>query len=271
MPNRLLAAALSALLLVPFLALSPAAATPPAKRATAAWHVVRPNETLSYIGARYGVSAQNLAKWNQIALTTPIQVDAVLRLDPPPALLPPFQSKILPVTAGEVNWKPASGCPVIPGNLRKVWVSYIDFTGAYHVGSVVVRYDVARRVQQVFRILYNWRFRIMAMAPMRVNMPTQTNMAVVTAGYNCRSVGGTKVWSEHATGTAIDINPFQNPMLRGRSLSPANSAFYLNRNRYLIGMIHREGAARAFLWNGFHWGGRWNSLKDYMHFSLTNR
>ncbi|MCY1145066.1 M15 family metallopeptidase [Actinoplanes sp. Pm04-4] len=264
MPKRLVAAVLSALLIAVFL-------TPVRAMAAPAWHVVRPDETLSYIGAKYGISARNLAAWNQIPLNAAIQPDAVLRLNRPAVLLPPFQSKILPVTAGEVNWKPGSGCPVIPGNLRKLWVSYIDFNGTYHVGSVVVRYDVARQAQQIFRILYNWRFRIMAMAPMRVNMPAQSNMAVVTAGYNCRSVGGTKVWSEHASGTAIDINPFQNPMLRGRSLSPANSAFYLNRSRYLIGMIHRDGAARAFLWNGFHWGGRWTSLKDYMHFSLTNR
>ncbi|MCO8269500.1 M15 family metallopeptidase [Actinoplanes sp. TRM 88003] len=269
MPKRLPAAALSALLTALFLVPTQAASARPAGRAAAVWHVVRPDETLSYIGARYGISARNLAAWNQLPLNNPIQPDAVLRLNEPPTLLPPFQSKILPVTAGEVNWKP--GCPVIPGNLRKLWVSYIDFNGTYHVGSVVVRYDVARRAQQIFRILYNWRFRIMAMAPMRVNMPQQRNMAVVTAGYVCRPVGGTKTWSEHATGTAIDINPFQNPMLRGSSLSPANSAFYLNRSQYLIGMIHREGAARAFLWNGFHWGGRWTSLKDYMHFSLTNR
>jgi hypothetical protein len=36
-------------------------------------------------------------------------------------------------------------------------------------------------------------------------------------------------------------------------------------------MIHPDGAARAFTANGFYWGGRWSSLKDYMHFSSTNR
>jgi hypothetical protein len=106
---------------------------------------------------------------------------------------------------------------------------------------------------------------------MSINNPTEKDMATVTAGYNCRAVGGTSVWSEHASGTAIDINPFQNPMIRGRSISPAGSQFYLQRDRYLIGMVHPEGAARAFTWNHFHWGGRWTSLKDYMHFSLTNK
>jgi hypothetical protein len=26
----------------------------------------------------------------------------------------------------------------------------------------------------------------------------------------------------------------------------------------------------AFTTRGFHWGGRWTSLKDYMHFSTTD-
>jgi hypothetical protein len=111
----------------------------------------------------------------------------------------------------------------------------------------------------------------MAMAPMSVNMPGHRDMSIVTAGYSCRPVAGTKTWSEHASGTAIDINPLQNPMIRGGSVVPAGGGIYLNRRRYLIGMLHGEGAARAFLWNGYHWGGTWRSLKDYMHFSLTNR
>ena len=36
-------------------------------------------------------------------------------------------------------------------------------------------------------------------------------------------------------------------------------------------MMHAAGAVRAFTGNGFHWGGRWNTLKDYMHFSTTNK
>ncbi|MEV4350141.1 M15 family metallopeptidase [Actinoplanes sp. NPDC049596] len=242
----------------------PAAAAP-------AWHVVRPGDTLAGIAHMYGYTKATLARWNQLPIDTTVQVDGVMRLSPPPVLLPPFRTHIETVTPGMVNWNPLRRCPVLPTSLRKVWVSYIDFTGAHHDGSIVVRADAAPRVQQIFHTLYNWRFRIHGMAPMRVNNPTQTNMATVTAAYSCRNVGGTKVFSEHASGVAIDINPFQNPMIRGTSISPANSAYYLNRNRYLIGMLHPEGAARAFLGNGYHWGGYWRSLKDYMHFSLTNR
>ncbi|GAB2571145.1 hypothetical protein Aab01nite_05010 [Paractinoplanes abujensis] len=263
--RKRLIAVVTALLLLPVLAPAPAGA------AGTVWHVVRPAETLAYIAALRGVTMQQLAAWNGIPADTPVQVDAVLRLNAPAVALPAFRTRIETVTAASVNWQPLKRCPVLPVNLRRVWVSYIDFNGAYHDGSVIVRKDVAARAQQVFGTLYRWRFRIMGMAPMKVNNPTESNMATVTAGYNCRAVGGTNVWSEHATGTAIDINPFQNPMIRGRSISPAGSQFYLERSRYLIGMLHPEGAARAFTWNDFHWGGRWTSLKDYMHFSLTNK
>ncbi|GID28159.1 M15 family metallopeptidase [Paractinoplanes brasiliensis] len=264
MPKRLIAV-LTALLLLPVLAPTPAGA------AATVWHVVRPGETLSYVAALRGVTAGELAAWNGIPANVPVQVDAVLRLNQPDVPLPDFRTRIELVTPASVNWKPLKRCPVLPINLRRVWVSYIDFTGAHRDGSVVVRKDVAERAQQAFGTLYRWRFRIMGMAPMSINNPTEKNMATVTAGYNCRAVGGTSVWSEHASGTAIDINPFQNPMIRGRSIAPAGSQFYLQRDRYLIGMVHPEGAARAFMWNDFHWGGRWTSLKDYMHFSLTNK
>ncbi len=272
MLRRLITAALSVLVLLPMLVALPASAGPRVTgRAGTVWHVVRPGETLSYIGALHGLGAAQIAAWNQLPVNAPIQIDATLRLTPPETPLPEFRTHIETITPATVNWNPKKRCPVAPANLRRVWVSYIDFNGAYHDGSVIVRKDVAARAQQIFRTLYGWRFRIMGMAPMRINNPGETNMATVTAAYNCRAVAGTKVWSEHATGTAIDINPFQNPMIRGRSLSPANSSFYLDRTRYLIGMVHPEGAARAFTWNDFHWGGTWTSLKDYMHFSLTNR
>jgi hypothetical protein len=32
-----------------------------------------------------------------------------------------------------------------------------------------------------------------------------------TPAFNCRLVPGTTVWSQHAYGLAVDINPFENP------------------------------------------------------------
>jgi LysM repeat protein len=260
--KRLLAA-----LLVPVLIL-----LAPVRPATAAsvWHVVAPGDTMASIAAEYHLRTADLGRWNQIVPPYPVHVDEVLRLTPPATPLPDWRTRVEPVTPAMVNWDPAKKCPVAPAYLRKVWVSYIDLQGRYHDGSIIVRQDLVQRTQRAFFTLFRWRFRIMAMAPMSVNMPGQTDMSIVTGGYNCRPVAGTKVWSEHAYGTAIDVNPLQNPMIRGRLISPGAGSLYLDRSHHWIGMLHPEGAARAFTENGFYSGGNWRTVKDYMHFSTTN-
>jgi LysM repeat protein len=259
-------------LLVPVLVLVGAGHPAQAARPGAVWHVVAPGETMRSIAAANGLRVADVGRWNQIVAPYPVHVDETLRLTPPRTPLHAWRTSVEVVTAGMVGWDARRRCPVVPANLRRVWVSYIDLQGNYHDGSIIVRRDVVVQVQRIFFTLFRWRYRIMAMAPMSVNMPGQTDMGIVTAGYNCRPVDGTKVWSQHAYGTAIDINPLQNPMVRGsRVVSPAGGAFYLRRNRYLIGMIHPEGAGRAFTANGYFWGGQWRSLKDYMHFSITNQ
>lgn len=246
-------------------------ATAAGGRPGAVWHVVAPGETMTGIAALHGLDPADIGRWNQLVPPYPVHVDETLRLTPPAVELQDWRTRVEPVTPAMVGWNPARKCPVPPAMLRKVWVSYIDLQGAYHDGSIVVHRDVAERVQRIFFTLFRWRYRIMAMAPMAVNMPGETNMGLVTTGYNCRPVGGTTVWSEHAFGTAIDLNPLQNPMIRDGWVSPAGGTRYLNRGRHLIGMIHPDGAALAFTRNGYFWGGHWRSLRDYMHFSLTNR
>ncbi len=257
---------LFALVLLPVLVVGSVLVPGPAFAATV-WHVVAPGETAAGIARAFHVRLADLARWNQIVRPYPVHVDETLRLTRPPVELPAWRTRIEAVTPASVNWDARRGCPTPPTNLRKVWVSYLDLQGNYHDGSIIVRRDLAAATQRVFFTLFRWRYRIMAMAPMSVNMPGVTDMSIVTAGYNCRLVDGTHSWSEHAYGTAIDINPLQNPMLRGSR----SGGRYGNRSRYLLGMVHADGAVRAFTANGFHWGGRWSSLKDYMHFSSTNR
>jgi len=243
----------------------------PARAAGRVWHVVRPGETMASIARSYGLRTPVLAAWNQVLSPYPVYVDEVLRLNPPPGRLPAWRTHVEDVTPAAVGWDPVRGCPVPPSLLRRVWVSYLDFNGGYHDGSLIVRRDIVTQTQHAFQTLYRMRFRIMAMAPMSVNMPGETDMGIVTGGFNCRPVAGTNVWSQHAYGTAIDLNPLQNPMFRASYVSPRAGTFYRDRSRYLIGMVHPEGAARAFTASGFHWGGGWTSLKDYMHFSPSNK
>jgi len=266
-----LIALLSALTLTVGLAPAPASAVTPAEAAPA-YHVVRPGETIKSIAAAYGLRRRDLRAWNGLVAPNQPSPDGVLNLAEPVAGgLTGWRSRIETVTPGIVNWDVADKCPVRPADLRKVWVTYIDFYGASQQGSIVVNRRIATRTQRAFQALYRMRFRIQGMSPMALNAPYLTDMGAVTAGYNCRAVNGSKTWSQHAYGMAVDVNPVQNPMVRGSYIDPADGRSFLRRDVYRRGMMHANGAVRAFTSQGFYWGGRWHSLKDDMHFSMNNR
>jgi hypothetical protein len=82
--------------------------------------------------------------------------------------------------------------------------------------------------------------------------------------------GSKTAWSEHAYGLAIDLNPFQNPYLSGRTIIPGQAGAYRERTPARAGM-NTPGSlpVRAFRSIGWEWGGTYTSKKDYMHFSAT--
>ena len=66
---------------------------------------------------------------------------------------------------------------------------------------------------------------------------------------------------------AIDINPVQNPYVRGNNIQPEAGSEYLNRTNIRPGMITPGDAVHnAFISRGWTWGGNWTSLRDYHHF-----
>ncbi len=168
------------------------------------------------------------------------------------------------------NWHP--GCPVGPRMLRVVTVTYHGFNGETKRGPIVVHRAVADDVLGVFRRLFRHRFPIrnVALPPRyRPNLDAYDRTRSVPAGFNCRPVTDGTSWSRHALGLAIDINPLQNPYVRGDGSVLRRAALpYRNRSRRRPGMI-REGdvVVRAFDRIGWGWGGRWSTIKDYMHFS----
>ncbi|MEU8659475.1 M15 family metallopeptidase [Actinoplanes philippinensis] len=256
--RRSLCAIVCALLLAPA---TPADAAPPA-----AAYVIRPGDTLTSISRRYDVRVTDLRKWNSLPRGEPLRVDGLLRLTAPEDPLPEWSTRVLTVTAAEANGDPAKECPVPAADLRKIWVRYLGFDGIAHDGYVIMHQSLAAGIQRAFGRLYRWRFPIMAMQPMVVEDKT-----VLTLGYECRFVAGTTRWSQHSYGLAIDINPRQNPMIRGDYLDPPNSRTWLAREHYWPGMMHEDGAVPAFTAEGFYWGGKWKTLLDYMHFSTNDR
>lgn len=171
-----------------------------------------------------------------------------------------------------VSWRP--GCPVPLGALRLLRLSHWGFDGRVRSGTLIVHRDVARDVVSVFRRLHAARFPIRRMVPVDAYDADDFRSieADNTSAFNCRYVAGTRRWSEHAYGRAMDVNPIENPYVSDGRSSHRASAPYLDRSRRRPGMAYEGGVlVRAFDAIGWGWGGRWSSPKDYQHFSSSGR
>ena len=171
-----------------------------------------------------------------------------------------------------VSWRP--GCPVALRELRLLTLSHWGFDGRRRTGRLVVHSDVARDVVGVFRRLYAARFPVRRMVLIDAYRASDFRSieADNTSAFNCRYVSGTRRWSEHAYGRAIDVNPIENPYVAGGRTSHRASVPYLDRSRRRPGMAHEGGIlVRAFDAIGWGWGGRWSFAKDYQHFSASGR
>jgi D-alanyl-D-alanine carboxypeptidase len=178
---------------------------------------------------------------------------------------------IEPVRWDDLRHSYRAGCPVSPARLRAVRVSYWGFDGRARVGRIVVASRVAPDVLAVFRILWNERFPLRQLQPVSVYRGSDdASMAADnTSGFNCRFVGGTSRWSNHAYGEAIDINPVENPYVQGARVSPPAGRAFVDRSRYRKGMAMPNGVlVRAFASVGWKWGA---SFGDFQHFSTTGR
>jgi hypothetical protein len=191
------------------------------------------------------------------------------------AAVPAFRAQVTPIDAPLrsrlTSWR--RGCPVAVVNLRLVTMTHWGLDGRVHRGRLIVNEDVAADVVRAFRRVYTARFPIRRMELVeRYGSDDDRSMAADnTSGFNCRRVpGGT--WSEHAYGRAIDVNPLENPEIRGGVVMPPRGVRFVRRSQRAPGMIHaRDAVVRAFASIGWKWGGYWRSLKDYQHFSATGR
>jgi D-alanyl-D-alanine carboxypeptidase len=168
------------------------------------------------------------------------------------------------------------GCPVGLGKLRLLEVSHWGFDGDSHRGELVVHQRVAKRIVKVMRSLYRDRFPIRRMKLIdEYGGDDHRSMdADNTSAFNCRFVSGSPgVWSQHAYGRAIDINPVENPYVTGSHVSPPAGRPYADRSRDAKGMIKGgDHIVRAFRRAGWKWGGRWSGgTRDYQHFSGNGR
>jgi hypothetical protein len=169
------------------------------------------------------------------------------------------------------SWR--AGCPVPLEDLRLLSLDHWGFDGGIHRGELVVHRDQVGQVLYVMRQLFDARFPIERMQLVDVygGDDDRSMAANNTSAFNCRAVSGRPgVWSQHAYGWAVDVNPVQNPYVSGGRVSPPAGAGFVNRSARRPGMVE-NGAVQAFASVGWGWGGNWTSSKDYQHFSATGR
>jgi poly-gamma-glutamate synthesis protein (capsule biosynthesis protein) len=179
------------------------------------------------------------------------------------------------------SWHPNRGCPSRE-RLALLSVNFWDFEGQPASGQLIVSKHVASELSRIFSEIFESKaFLIERMERVdKYNGNDDTSMAANnTSAFNCRLVAGTNTLSPHASGIAIDINPIQNPWVKGNNTQPPEGRpFDTPHKRQAahqqgqVGIILSGGAAvTAFKQNGWKWGGDWINKKDYQHFSKNGR
>jgi len=200
-------------------------------------------------------------------------------METPDVFLPPsdehFRSSIGPIppdVLARSSWVPE--CPVTVDELAYLTVSHYGFDGRFHTGEIIVNLDFAEEVVEVFRLMHEARFpieQIRVITKEEIDAPPTGDWNDTTS-FVCRPAVGSISWSQHAYGLAIDVNPFHNPYLNGDLVLPELASTYTDREDVRPGMItDGDVVVEAFADMGWGWGGNWDTLKDWMHFSFTGR
>lgn len=167
-----------------------------------------------------------------------------------------------------VSWKENS--PIELEDLCYINVTYWGFDDKEHIGELIVHKELAQEVIEIFKELYETKYPIEKIKLIdEYNADDNLSMADNnTSAFCSREVTGQKgVFSRHSYGIAIDINPVQNPYVKGEIVLPEEGREYLDRTNIRKGMITvGDPCYNAFKSRGWTWGGEWYSLKDYQHF-----
>jgi hypothetical protein len=192
----------------------------------------------------------------------------------PPAKPPKYRAEVSPLP-GEVaakmkgiSWR--AGCPVPMADLVFVKVRHWGYGDQILDGELVVHKDVAADIVEIFGELYAEHFPIEKIWLVdEYNGDDLESMEDNnTSAFNCRwKVPRPGEFSQHAFGTAIDINPLVNPYHSPKLVLPHGGEKYTDRSTKAKGMIFKDDVVyKAFVRRGWVWGGDWKRKKDYQHF-----
>ena len=177
-----------------------------------------------------------------------------------------------------VSWHSNMPCPKREA-LRLVQIPYVSFEGELKSGPLIVDASLADEVLKIFtEIAANASYRVerVQLIDAYGGNDFKSIEANNTSAFNCRLTTGAKTMSAHAKGRAIDLNPLINPYVDKTGTSHKKSLGFVTRQQRAksdaAGMIKVDGiVVKTFKKYGWKWGGEWNSIKDYQHFSKDGR
>ena len=156
--------------------------------------------------------------------------------------------------------------PEVLDDLCLIDVRYRGFDCRVHLGQLVVHRELAEDLREIFSRMVRWGFPIGRAVPLvRYGWSDEASMAADnTSAFNYRLIAGTDRLSRHATGRALDINPFRNPAVYpdGR-IAPAGAVYRPGDPGTFTG---GDPVVLAFRERGWRWGGDFTHLRDYHHF-----
>ena len=182
-----------------------------------------------------------------------------------------------------IKINPETSCPAdILNNQVSVVVKYFDFKQTEHTGTIEIHKDLKNDIEKVFDLLYAEKFPIAKIIPISEYAWDDEKSCSDnnTSGFNYRVISGTNKLSKHATGCAIDINPYQNHYIKYEvSTSPDGEVLGTKElwrapaTKYdpeEKGTIQPDSnLVKLFKDLGWEWGGDWTPESgriDYQHF-----
>ena len=153
-------------------------------------------------------------------------------------------------------------------NLRIIDVEYYSFDNRLHRGQVVIHNDLVEDIKEIFTLIKEKKFPIKKVVPInKYNWSDEASMKDNnTSAFNYRVISGTRTFSTHSLGRAIDINPFLNPQIKNGKTFPEGAVY----NKYVRGTITANSwLTHEFYKRGWRWGGNWKFTQDYQHFEKT--
>ncbi len=151
-------------------------------------------------------------------------------------------------------------------NLMLLNVDYYSFDGRLHRGQLVIHKECESDVKKIFLMIRESKFPVNKAIPIvKYNWSDDASMADNNTSAFCyRFIAGTKRLSNHSFGRAVDINPFNNPVVyKSGKVSPKGAVY----NPDKPGTFSEEHPiVKAFKKMGWRWGGNFSKYDDNHHF-----